>query len=325
MFRWLAGRVVQALLTLVATVIIIFVLMRLTPGDPLGELTGDRIMTPEQVHHLQQLYHTNQPILTQLLAFTKGILQGDLGGSIHYGGRPVTQLLRERLPASLRLGGSVLLLNFTLGLWLGMRQAVRQGRRLDRWLTTLSLTGYAMPSFWLGSLLAWWFGVRWHILPVGGMHDPLLPEDATLLAAWIDGLRHLVLPTLTLSFVTIAATMRHQRSALLQVLQLDFVRAARTRGLTERRVVWRHAWRNALLPVLTLFGLWLPILATGSVLVEYVFAWPGVGQLAAEAIGGRDYPLIMGTALLVSTLVVLGGLLTDIAYLLLDPRIRLQE
>jgi peptide/nickel transport system permease protein len=221
------------------------------------------------------------------------------------------------------LGGSVLVLNFTLGLWLGVRQAMHRGGKEDRWLTTASLVGYAMPSFWLGLVLAWLVGIKLRLLPAAGMHDPLLGPEAGVLAHLADVLRHLVLPVLTLSVVSIAATMRYQRVAMLEVLNLPYITTARAKGLPERHVTWRHAWRNALFPVITLFGLWLPILVTGSVFVEAVFAWPGLGSLAASAVWGRDYPVLMGASLLVAALVVAGGFLTDVAYAALDPRVRL--
>ena len=320
--RWLLGRIAQSLLTLVMAVVVLFFLMRLTPGDPLAELSQERQVPPAAVEHLRRMYQLDQPLLTQFSSFAGGLLRGDLGPSIHYQNRPVTALLRERLPASLLLGGTVLLLNFTFGLWLGVRQAVAKDRPTDRWLTTISLAGYAMPSFWLGLLLAWAFGTTWHLLPVAGMHEPTMDESAGILTRSLDVLRHLILPAITLSAVSVASTMRHQRSAMIEIMRRDFVRTARSKGLTERSVVWRHAWRNALFPVLTLLGLWLPILAAGSVFVEYIFAWPGLGQLAEQAISGRDYPLIMGTALLVATMVVAGGLVTDLAYVALDPRVR---
>jgi peptide/nickel transport system permease protein len=271
---------------------------------------------------LRARYGLDQPVGTQLASFLQGLVRGDLGVSIEYG-RPVTALLAERLPATLLLGGGVLILNFTVGLWLGVRQAVRRGRREDRWLTTLSLVGYAMPSFWLGLVLAWLMGIHWRLLPAAGIQDPLLSSSAAWSTRAVDVLRHLVLPMLTLSVVSIAATMRHQRSAMLEVLRLPYVLTARAKGLTDREVTWRHAWRNALFPVITLFGLWLPILVSGSVFVEAVFAWPGLGSLADGAVGSRDYPLLMGTSLLVAALVVASGFATDVAYALLDPRVRL--
>jgi peptide/nickel transport system permease protein len=181
-----------------------------------------------------------------------------------------------------------------------------------------------MPSFWLGLVLAWLFGVHWHVLPAAGMRTLTMSPDASWALRAVDVLRHLVLPAMTLSIVTIAATIRYQRTAMIEALGQDYVRSARAKGLSVRQVVWRHAWRNALFPVLTLFGLWLPLFVTGSVFVEAVFGWPGLGYLTFEAISGRDYPLIMGTAILVSASVVVGTWFSDVVHMLLDPRVRLQ-
>lgn len=321
MRRWLLSRGLQAALTLVVVAVLLFVLMRLAPGDPLWRLGAEQQMSPREIQHLREQYGLDQPIWRQLATWVASVGRGDLGTSIEYG-RPVTSLIAERLPATLLLGGTVLLVNFSLGLWLGALQAVRRGSALDRWLTATSLAGYALPSFWLGLVLAWLAAVRWHILPAAGMQNPLLPPDAGLWTRGLDVGAHLILPATTLVIVSIASTMRYQRRALLEVLPLPYIAATRAKGLPEGTVLRRHAWRNALFPVLTLAGLWLPILATGSVFVESVFAWPGLGSLAAGAVGSRDYPLLMGTALLVSGLIVLGGLLADIAYGVLDPRIR---
>jgi len=321
MAGWLARRLAQAAVTFVVVVLLLFVLMRLAPGDPLSRLQDGRPMSPEEIAWLRRLYHLDQPLPQQLLAFLRGIGRGDLGTSIAYG-LPVGVLILTRLPATLLLGGTVILLNFTLGVWLGVRQAVRRGSRMDRWLTTLSLAGYAIPSFWLGLVLAWLVGIRLRWLPSAGMTDPLLPLDSPLPARLLDLGAHLVLPVLTLSVVTIAGTMRYQRAAMLEVLRLPYVVTARAKGLSDGAVTWRHAWRNALFPVVTLLGLWLPLLITGSVFVESVFAWPGLGSLAAGAVGGRDYPLVMGTSLLAAGLVITANVLTDLAYAMLDPRIR---
>ena len=319
---WVIRRALQAAVTFAAALALLFILMRVAPGDPLLRLDGDRPISPRDVAALRARYGLDQPLGNQFASFLTGVVRGDLGVSIQYG-RPVTALLAERLPATLLLGGTVLLLNFTVGLWLGVRQAVRRGGREDRWLTTLSLTGYAMPSFWLGLVLAWLLGIHWRIFPAAGMEDPLRSAEAGAAGRAIDVLRHLVLPAAPLSLVSIAATMRHQRSAMLEVLRLPFIMTARAKGLSEHRVTWHHGWRNALFPVITLFGLWLPILVSGSVFVEAVFAWPGLGSLAAGAVGSRDYPLLMGTSLLVAGLVVTSGFLTDVAYAMLDPRVRL--
>ncbi len=321
MIRWLGRRIAQAVLTFVIAVVLTFVLMRLAPGDPLSRAMDERSMSAAELAHLRALYRLDQPVQVQFVEFVRGIFTADLGTSIEHG-LPVTTLLASRLPPTLLLGGAAILLNFTLGLWLGVRQAVRRGSREDRALTVLSLTGYATPSFWLGLVLAWLVGIRLGWLPVAGMRNPLLAADAPWVTRAADVAAHLVLPALTLSIVTIAGTMRYQRTALLEVLRLPYIGTARAKGLSEGRVVWRHAWRNALFPVITLFGLWLPLLVTGSVFVEMVFAWPGLGSLAAGAASNRDYPLVMGTALLAAALVVTASVLTDLAYAFLDPRVR---
>jgi peptide/nickel transport system permease protein len=319
--RWLLHRTAQALITLAVALALIFFLMRLAPGDPLSRLSDDRPLSPTQIEDLRKRYGLDRPAGAQFATFLRGLARGDLGTSIQYG-QPVTTLIADRLPATLLLGGAVLLLNFGIGVWLGVRQAVRRGSAMDRTLTVLSLAGYAMPSFWLGLVVAWLVGVKWHLLPAAGMEDPLLDPGAGPLVRMADVGRHLVLPALTLSVVSIAGTMRYQRTAMLEVLHLPYILTARAKGLPDRAVTWRHGWRNAFFPVLTLFGLWLPLLVTGSVFVESVFAWPGLGSLAVGAVGYRDYPLLMGTSLLVAVVVVGGSLVTDLVYALLDPRVR---
>jgi peptide/nickel transport system permease protein len=318
--RWLARRVGQALLTAFLALVLLFFVMRLVPGDPLAALDDERMMTPEQVEALRARYGLDQPPTRQFARFVGGAVRGDLGTSYQYG-RPVGQLVRERLPATLLLGGTALLVTFTVGLWLGVVQARARGRAADHALTVVSLAAHAMPAFWLGLMLALLLGVKLRWLPVAGMSDPMLVEAAPL-ARLRDVGRHLVLPVLTLAAVSVAAAMRYQRASMIEALAQPYVQAARARGLPERRVVWRHAWRNALFPVLTLFGLWLPIVVVGSVFVEQVFAWPGIGSLAAGAASARDYPLLMATSVLATLAVVLGGLVTDLAHMALDPRLR---
>jgi len=320
--RWLLRRSLQAVVTFAIAMLLLFVLLRVTPGDPLSRLTGERAVSERELAQLRTRFGLNQPLGAQLRAFLGGVTRGDLGVSIEHYPEPVTALLRARLPATLLLGATVLLLNFVVGVWLGVRQAVRRGSRFDRWLTRLALAGYATPSFWLGLVLVAFVSLRWHLLPAAQMTDPLLPAAAGAPARALDVLRHLVLPAVTLSVTSIAVTMRHQRAAMLATFRQEYVTAARARGLTERRVIWRHAWRNTLVPMLTLLGLWLPILVSGSVFVEAVFNWPGLGSLAAEAIAGRDYPVLLGTALLASGAVVAAGLLADLGYAVADPRVR---
>jgi peptide/nickel transport system permease protein len=319
--RWVARRVGQAFLTFLIAATVAFFLMRLTPGDPLAGLMEDRPIAPADLAAIRERYGIDQPLLAQFLRFLGGLARGDLGGSIIYNGRPVTDLLLAHLPPTLLLGGTALLLNFLLGVAIGVYQARRPGSGADRALTVVSLAAYATPSFWLGLVLAWAFGTELRWLPVAFMTEPYL-AGAPFIERAIDTARHLILPAGTLAAVTFGATARYQRAAMLEAMALECIRTARTKGLPERLVLWRHAWRNALGPMLALFGLWLPLLVAGSVFVEQVFAWPGLGSLSAEAIANRDYPLIMGATILVTGAVVLGSLLADLLHRWADPRLR---
>ena len=243
--RRLLSRVSQAILTFAFAVTLAFLLMRLTPGSPLPALDEQNRFTPAQEARLARLYKLDQPVPRQYWEFLKAAFNGDLGPSIRYTGQSVSGLIAARLPATLILGVTVLLLNFTLGSALGVWQAVHEGSRLDHGLSLLSITLYAVPSFWMGLTLAWLFGLEWRLLPVAGMHDVLVSPDSDLGTRVADVLRHLILPAVTLSAVSIAATMRHQRSAMIEALRLDCIRTARAKGLSERDVIFRHAWRNA--------------------------------------------------------------------------------
>ncbi len=322
MSGWVLRRLLQALATYVLAVSLAFFIMRFTPGDPLATLSEDRSLPPDAIAALRARYQLDRPLLTQYASFVGAALRGDLGRSIEHQGRPVTSLIRERLWATVLLGGTALLLNFSVGIWIGVWQATRRGGPADRVLTVLTLTAYATPSFWLSLVLVWIFATELHWLPVAFMADPLVPPEAPLAARIGDVARHLILPAVTLSVATLGATARYQRAAMSEALALDCVRTARGKGLPEREVRWRHAWRNALGTMLALFGLWLPLLVAGSVFVEWVFAWPGLGTLAADSIASRDYPVIMGTTLLVSASVIAGSFLADVVHRLIDPRLR---
>ncbi|HEV8151266.1 MAG TPA: ABC transporter permease, partial [Gemmatimonadales bacterium] len=239
MSRWLLRRALQAAITFAVAMLLLFFLLRAAPGDPLARVSDDRAVSPQEITQLRRRFGLDQPLLTQLGAFLGGVARGDLGVSIEHYPERVTSLLAARLPATLLLGGTVLLLNFTLGGWLGVRQAVRRGSRFDRWLTRLALAAYATPSFWLGLVLVAFVSIRWHLLPAAQMSDPLLSAGASPLTRALDVLRHLLLPALTLSLTSIALPLRHQRAAMLVSFRLDFVTAARARGLRERRVLWR--------------------------------------------------------------------------------------
>jgi peptide/nickel transport system permease protein len=228
----------------------------------------------------------------------------------------------ERVPNTLLLAAAGLVIMFALGIATGAVQGSRPASRTDDALSLVTLALYAMPVFWLGLMLLLVFGETLGWLPVGGTHDAVLHSNMGALGRIADRLRHLVLPALTLGLVGAAVTARYQRAAMLEVATQDFLRTARAKGLTERVVLVRHALRNALLPAITLFGLAFPLLLSGAVLVEKVFAWPGLGQLAVDAIHRRDYAVVTGAAIITAVMVVLGNVIADVLYRLVDPRTR---
>jgi peptide/nickel transport system permease protein len=247
------------------------------------------------------------------------VLRGDFGYSFSYR-QPVQYVIMSRIPATLLLMGTALLLSTTVGLLLGVISAVRARSPLDYGITTAILTAYSIPVFWLGQLLIIVFAVRLKLFPVQGMMS--VRADYTGLQHVLDVLRHLVLPAATLGLLQLALTTRLTRTSLRNVLNEDFVRTARAKGLPERRVVLSHALRNALLPVITVIGGQIGVMITGATLTETIFAWPGVGRLLLDATLNRDYPLLMAIFVLAATTVIVANIVTDLAYTVLDPRVR---
>ncbi|HTR20099.1 MAG TPA: ABC transporter permease [Gemmatimonadales bacterium] len=320
MATWLLRRLAAALAIVFAVVTLSFIAIHLAPGTPF--LPGDeRAVDPAVVAALRARFGLDQPLPVQFVRYLGALGHGDLGLSFSQR-RPVAQALADAVPNTLLLAGTALAVDLLLGLTLGTYQASRARRRVDAAIRAATLTLYSLPVFWLALVLLLVFGERLHWLPVGGIRDPVLSDSAPFAAHLADRLRHLILPALTLGVVGAAGTARYQRAAMLEALNQEFVRAARAKGLSERRVVWLHALRNALLPAITMVGLALPFLLTGAVLVETVFAWPGMGKLTADAIAARDYPVVTATALLASVLVVTGSALADLLYMAADPRVR---
>jgi peptide/nickel transport system permease protein len=316
---WLARRLAASIAIVFVVVTLTFVVIHLAHGAPWLPPEGQSF-PPEVLARLRGQLGLDQPLRVQYGKYLQALLHGELGQSFGRH-RPVADALREALPNTLLLAGAALLLDFGLGLALGVYQAARARRVGDVVLGNAALLVNSMPTFWLGLVLLLVLG-RW--FPLGGKNDPVLCPRLDSLFCLADLLWHLVLPALTLGLVGAAGTARYQRAALLEVLGQDFIRTARAKGLRERRVLTVHALRNALLPLITLFGLALPFLLTGAVLVEQVFAWPGMGRLAVQAIGERDYPVVTATALVASMLVVLGSFCADLLYAVADPRIRVR-
>lgn len=319
---WLARRLASSVAIVFAVVTLTFFVIRLAPGDPFIP-TSDHPMDPAVKASLRARYGLDSSIVIQYRRYLQALATGYLGESFTHG-RPVGQLLARVLPNTLLLAGAALILDFLLGVTIGVFQAMRARSATDVALGTGTLFLASVPTFWLGMILVIVFAQWLHWFPPGGMHDPVLATSAGLTRA-LDTLWHLVLPAATLGVVGASTTARYQRAAALDAKAHDYVRTARAKGLGERAVMAKHVLRNALLPTVTLFGLSFPFLLTGAVLIETLFAWPGMGRLAADAILHRDYPVVSGTLLVASVMVVLGTLIADILTSVVDPRVRLRE
>jgi peptide/nickel transport system permease protein len=310
---------VQALAVVAFAPTASFVLVHLAPGEPFA--IDDPRITPEVRAQWVRQFGLDRPLGEQYLRYLGNVARGDLGWSFSQH-RPVAAALGDALPRTLLLMGTGLVLSLAAGIALGVWQARRPRGPLRRLVGGASLVAYAIPEFWMALLLlltfAWWFPV----LPVGGMVDPVMHDYLGPAGRALDVLKHLVLPAGTMLLLNASAIARYQHAALADTLTQDYVRTARAKGLDEGRVLWRHALRNALLPVITIVGLSLPALVGGAVFVEKVFSWPGMGLLLVNAVGARDYPLVTAGVIAGALMVTLGSLVADLLYLLADPRMR---
>ncbi|GIX45933.1 MAG: glutathione ABC transporter permease [Candidatus Tectimicrobiota bacterium] len=303
MYRYVARRCLQALLALLVLSAVVFGLVRLT-GDPtLLMLPEDA--SAEDIARLRRALGLDRPLPVQYWIFLRNALQGDFGRSIR-GQVPVRDLIAERFPYSLRLAAASFAITLLLAVPLGVLAAVYKGSWLDRLAQVVAVLGQSLPMFWVGILLIQVFAVQLRLLPSGGT----------------GSVAHYVLPAFTLGWWLVAGIMRLLRSSMLEVLDSEFVKLARLKGLSEARVIWKHALRNALIPVVTFGGIYLAVLITAAILVETVFAWPGLGRLVYEAIVFRDFPVVQAVVLLTAALVIVSSLVVDILYAYLDPRIR---
>jgi peptide/nickel transport system permease protein len=316
-----ARRVLQAVPLLLGAVVLNFLLIHLAPGDPARTLAGESgAATPEVVEQLRHDFGLDRPLVEQLLRYVGKVARGDLAYSFRLR-EPVSALIAARLPPTLLLMASAFVLAFVGGVALGVLAARRAGTWLGAAISVTALLAYATPSFWFALMLIVVFAVKLQWLPTYGMAT--VASGATGLAWAVDVAAHLVLPVVTLALFYLSLYARVTRASMLEVMRQDFVTVARAKGLGERRVVYRHVLRNALLGVTTLAGLQVSQMIGGSVLIETVFAWPGMGRLLFDSVVQRDYPVLLGV-LVVSTLVVIViNLVTDLAYGFLDPRIRL--
>lgn len=299
-----------------------FVMIHLAPGDPIAAALARPNITEAMRQEWRTAYGLDRPVGEQYVRWVANTARGNLGFSFSHR-RPVRDVFADALPNTLLLSGLGLLLSFAIGIAVGVVQAERPGSGRDRWLGRVLLVLYSVPDFWLALVILMVFAYRLPLFPPGGMTDAVMYEYLSPGGKLLDRARHLVLPVMTLAILTAAGVARFQRGALLAVLPSDWMRTALAKGLSWRAAVARHAFRNALLPVITLFGLAVPAFATGAIFVEKVFSWPGMGLVVVNAIAARDYPLVTAGVMLLSVLVAACALLADLAVAAADPRIRL--
>jgi len=308
-------RLVQGVPLLIFISVLIFTLLQTVPGGPLAVLERNPDVRPEDIARLEEQYGLNDPIPVQYGRWLGGLLSGDWGYSF-VTNRPVLEMIGERLPNTLVLMGASTVLLVVLVIPIGLLSAVKQYTWFDNVVTVLTYVGLSIPSFWLGLLLIIIFGLQLGWFPLGGVVT--LGQEGNLL----DRLHHLVLPTIALAMQGIGSDTRYLRASMLDTLSLDYVRTARAKGLSEGRVVRKHAFRNASMPLVTNFALEIPDLFTGALITETIFAWPGIGRLYWEAALRQDYNVLMAVLIISAALLILANLIADLVYMLVDPRIR---
>ena len=333
MFRYLLRRLALTIPTFIALMFVTFAAIRMVPGDPVEVRVGERGISPERLAMFRHDLGLDQPVWKQFWDYVVQLLHGDFGTSLSTSQKILTEFL-TLFPATIELAVAGMLFAVLLGIPAGTIAAARRGTVFDQTLMGLSVTGYSMPIFWWGLLLIMFVAERWGLTPVSGRIDLIkfYFEPVTgfmVIDAWLSGqagavkdaLHHLVLPAIVLGTIPLAVIARMTRSAMLDVLNEDYVRTARAKGLPAWRVIGLHALRNALIPVITIIGLQVGTLMAGAVLTETIFSWPGVGKWLIDSISRRDYPALQGGVMLISSIVIVVNLMVDLTYGLINPRI----
>ena len=318
--KQIAARIAWSVGLILAVIVMCFSLVHLAPGDAALVIAGDSgAGDPELIEEIREDLGLDDPYLIQLSRYVGDVASGDLGTSYRFN-ESVTSLIGDRIWPTILLVTTALLFAIVIGVLVGIFTARRPESPVSHGVTVFSLVGYSMPVFWTGCLLiiAFASNVRW--FPVAGMRD--VRFEGNRFEEWLDIAHHLVLPALTLGLIYLAQYSRLSRASMLEVLQSDYVRTARAKGLAERKVVYKHALRNAVIPVITIAGLQFGALLSGALLVETVFNWPGLGRLAADSVFQRDAPVLLGVLICSAVLVVVINILTDVVYRMIDPRIR---
>ena len=323
MFGYALRRLILAIPLLIGITFVSFLVIHLAPGEPVETTPGESTTQSDAKlrERLREIYGLDKPLHVQYWNWVTRLARLDFGRSFSPDARPVLQKIGERLPITLLLNIVELLIIVTLAIPIGVLSATRQYSTFDKITTVFVFVGFATPDFWLALMLMIVFGVQLGWLPISGLRSPTWEYLAFWKQQW-DFLAHLVLPILVATFGGLAGFSRYMRQSMLEVVRQDYIQSARAKGLPERVVIGKHALRNALLPIVTVLGLSLPGLIGGSVIVESIFAIPGMGQLMVQAVFERDYPVIMGNLVIVATLTLVANLIADLTYSLVDPRIR---
>jgi peptide/nickel transport system permease protein len=326
MASYIARRLLYAVLTFFGITVVVFTLIHIVPGDPITFYVGSHgasHLSPASLEAIRHEHHLDQPLVEQYLWWLRGVVTLDFGTSMadH---RPVTARILEKLPNTFELNLLAFLVAAAIGVPIGLWSATRSGHLLERSSAVLFFLLYSLPSFWVALLLMQLFSVKLGILPLFGMTSDHYLEMSSV-QKLLDRAQHLVLPVVTLSYAQLAIFARFSKSALTEVIGQDYITTARAKGAPPRAVIWHHAFRNALMPLITLLGLTIPYLISGSVIVEQIFQWDGIGLLYFDAILGRDYPTILGLTVATAAVTLLASLLADLLYAAADPRVRLGE
>mgnify|MGYP000931484834 FL=1 len=318
MLKYISKRLLISIPVIIGITILSFIIMKLSPGDPLANFINPSIDMAD-LEKSRQALGLNDPLYVQYFKWIGQVAKGNFGYT-YSGNHSISGLILERLPNTVILTLSAFVMSFVVGIPLGVIGAVKKNTRTDYGITLMSLVGVAIPSFFFGLLVIYVFALMLGIFPSGGMVN--IRAGYTGFAYYTDILHHLVLPAVVLSLGNIASVSRFTRSNMLDILKEDYIRTAKAKGLRNKAVIYRHALRNALIPVVTIFGLSIPFLFSGAYITESIFNWPGMGQLGIRAIQDREYGIIMALNLITATLVLTGNLVSDILYAIVDPRIR---
>jgi len=316
MLQYIVKRLLQAVPLLIGVSIIGFAMMHLAPGGPLAIYTLNPTITAQDIERIKHVFGLDQPLYIQYLKWAAGMFTGNWGNTF-FGGRPVLDVIMERIPATLLLMGSGMSIAMIIGMLIGILGAVKRYSVFDYLATTGAMVTLSFPTFWFGLMMIFVFSLQLGWLPSGGMFT--LGGDEDLL----DLLEHLILPTVVLALVLVAQWSRYTRSSFLEVIHQDYIRTARAKGISGGRILFRHAFPNAVAPLIALAGIQLPWLFSGALVTETIFGWPGMGRLFVDSLTMKEYPVLMGMVMLTAMTVVIGNLVADVLNALIDPRIRL--